>query len=510
MMPHPSNSMTVWSLDRLLFEALGMDGAPAVPVDGIAMDSRRLMRGGLFLACAGLRQHGMEHVADAVAAGAVAILAEPAGEWSLERLSAVADTLSVPLLPVVDLAAKAGELASCYFGDPSSEMRVVGVTGTNGKTSVTQYLAQALAEDWYCGLVGTLGYGFAGRLQDTGHTTPDAVSVQRALSELEREGAQAVAMEVSSHALHQSRVDAVSFHTAVFTNLSRDHLDYHGDMLAYAEAKARLFRRAGISLAVLNIDDSTGRELADELRGRVSTVVCSTNGERPDGFELFVRAGSVRREGHGLRILFDSSWGKGELHCPLLGHFNVENTLLVMGVLLAWGVPLRTVLQRIEALQAVPGRMELFGSDDQPAVVVDFAHTPDALEKVLDSLRPHATGKLCVVFGCGGDRDRGKRPQMGAIAERLADRVVLTDDNPRTEDGAAIIAEIQSGMSRPGSAAVIRNRAEAIREAIAQAGAGDLVLVAGKGHEDYQLIGDLKQPFSDSEQVRRALREWRS
>jgi UDP-N-acetylmuramoyl-L-alanyl-D-glutamate--2,6-diaminopimelate ligase len=346
-----------------------------------------------------------------------------------------------------------------------------------------------------------------GALQPASHTTPDAVRLQALLAELQAAGADAVAMEVSSHALHQHRVAAVPFDTAVFTNLSRDHLDYHGDMDAYAEAKAQLFRAAGLRLAVLNTDDAMGRRLAAELRGRVAGVACGEAPETEALAERFVALRAVATRTDGLVFGFRSSWGEGEVHTPLLGRFNAANLALVLGVLLAWGLEPATVAQRLAGLQAVPGRMQPFGGGARPLVVVDYAHTPDALAQVLESLRAHTERRLHCVFGCGGERDRGKRPLMGAAAERLADRVILTDDNPRGEDGSLIIAEIRAGMRTPDSAAVQRNRALAIRQAIGAAGPGDVVLIAGKGHEAYQQVGDLRLPFSDADQVRQALAE---
>jgi UDP-N-acetylmuramoyl-L-alanyl-D-glutamate--2,6-diaminopimelate ligase len=408
----------------------------------------------------------------------------------------------VPLVVVDDLGRKVSRIAARFHGDPSARLRVVGVTGTNGKTSVTQMLAQALDDDGRCGVLGTLGHGFPGRLAQGSHTTPDPITLQALLAELRDAGASSVAMEVSSHALHQHRVAAVAFDTAVFTNLTRDHLDYHGTMEAYGAAKAELFRYRGLRLAVINADDAFGRRLLEGLRGGPLTVACGECA-RAASAERYVTVTAVDAERNGLRLAYDSSWGEGVVAAPLLGRFNAENLALVLGVLLASGVAPAQAASRLRRLTAVAGRMEaVAGGAGRPLAVIDYAHTPDALAKVLESLRPHAAGRLVCVFGCGGERDPGKRPLMGEVAERLADRVVVTDDNPRGEDGDAIVAGILAGCREPARIEVVRSRAEAIRSALAGAGAEDLVLIAGKGHEDYQLVGDLRLPFSDLDQVR--------
>ena len=475
-------------------------------ITGIALDSRDLEPGDLFLAVSGTAAHGMCFFGQAADAGAAAVLAEPAGDWDRARLAEASAVSPVPLFMVSELGKKAAMLAARFFGQPAHAMRLVGVTGTNGKTSVTHFLANALAARVRAGIVGTLGNGLPEALQAATHTTPDAVGVQAELARQLQLGVKTVAMEVSSHALDQGRVAGVPFHTAVFTNLSRDHQDYHGSMQAYADAKAKLFQRNGLMLAVINADDPVGAHLLNEVSQHTMTVAC---GSAPSAHVLadrFIRAGSIRTEPSGIRLSFDSSWGAGKIRSPLLGRFNAENLLLTLGVLLAWDMPLGVAVDALEALRPVDGRMSLMGGDSKPRVVIDYAHTPDALEKVLSSLREHVRGRLICVFGCGGDRDRGKRPLMGAVAYRLADEVVLTDDNPRAEDGQAIIEQIQEGMGA--GVLVQRDRALAIAKAIADAGKDDLVLVAGKGHEDYQLVGDLKLPFSDFQQVERALMEY--
>ncbi|MEJ2576956.1 MAG: UDP-N-acetylmuramoyl-L-alanyl-D-glutamate--2,6-diaminopimelate ligase [Gammaproteobacteria bacterium] len=497
-------------LDRLLAGLAEVAACPPLAVAGLTLDSRAVEPGWLFLALAGARRHGMAFAGQAARRGAAAILAEPAADWPAARLHAAAAELGIPVLPLAGLAARASTLAARFFGEPGARLRIVGVTGTNGKTSVSQLLAQALSHDGRCGVLGTLGYGFPGSLAPASHTTPDPVSLQRWLAELRDAGAAAVAMEVSSHALHQQRVAAVPFDTAVFTNLTRDHLDYHGTLEAYGETKAELFRRPGLRRAVINADDPFGRRLLGELHGGPLTLAC---GERAaaDAADRWLTVGAVDARRDGLRVRYASSWGEGVIEAPLLGRFNAENLALVLGVLLAWGVAPAEAAARLARLAPVPGRMEAIeGGADQPLAVVDYAHTPDALAKVLASLRDHVAGDLICVFGCGGERDRGKRPLMGEVAERLADRVVLTDDNPRGEDGAAIVAEILAGCRAPNRITVLRNRAQAIRSALRGAGGRDLVLIAGKGHEDYQLVGELRLPFSDAAEVRAALLEARA
>jgi UDP-N-acetylmuramoyl-L-alanyl-D-glutamate--2,6-diaminopimelate ligase len=477
-------------------------------VTGVALDSRDVEPGDLFLAVSGTAVHGMRFFDRAVEAGASVVLAEPAGDWGRARLAEMAATSAVPLFMVSELGKKAGMLAARFFGQPAHAMRVIGVTGTNGKTSVTHFLASALATRVPAGIIGTLGNGVPGELQPATHTTPDAVSVQAELARQQQLGVKALAMEVSSHALDQGRVAGVPFHTAVFTNLSRDHQDYHGSMQAYAEAKARLFQRNGLMLAVINVDDPVGAHLLNEVSQRTQTIACGTTASTHALADRYVHARSIEVEPSGIRVDFDSSWGAGVIRSPLLGRFNAENLLLTLGVLLGWDMSLNAALDALRALQPVDGRMSVLGGDSKPRVVIDYAHTPDALEKVLSSLREHVPGRLVCVFGCGGDRDRGKRPLMGAVAARLADEVVLTDDNPRGEDGQEIIEQILQGMRGDDQVQVQRDRARAIAMAIAGAAQDDLVLVAGKGHEDYQLVGDLKLPFSDFEQVERALMEY--
>jgi len=503
MMPLPVAGEHVWLLSDLLDGWAPVDGGRDRPLTGVALDSRRAMPGSLFLACRGEDRHGLEFAEAAVGNGSVAVAYEPDPEWPDYRTRETAGRLRVPLVPVPHLRARASLIAARFFGHPSDQLEVIGITGTNGKTSVSHFLAQVLGTSRRCGLVGTLGFGFPENLEPPTHTTPDPVSLQEILSQLRERGAQAVAMEVSSHALDQGRADGVRFGSAVFTNLTRDHLDYHGDMEAYAAAKQRLFRTPGLRHAVLNWDDPAGRGMLDLLAPDVAVGVygLAPPARRPARASTWAWAESIDVLPRGLRLAVRSSAGEGDLEVGLLGAFNASNLLAVCTTLLAHGMDLPLILRGLRAVRGVPGRMECFGQPGQPLVVVDYAHTPDALEQSLVTLRHHAAGRVITLFGCGGDRDRGKRPLMGAAAERLSDLVVLTDDNPRREDGDAILEDILGGMREPHRAKVERNRGAAIRWAIAEANAQDVVLVAGKGHETTQQIGDLKVAFSDRAEV---------
>ena len=476
-----------------------LEGIARVPgvanreVRGLQVDSRRVKPGDLFLALPGMVVDGREFIGDAVASGAVAIVYETSDGFVLRGAP-------VPAFAVPDLRRQIGIIADRFYGSPSRRLVVVGVTGTNGKTTCTQLLAQALDQPpRRCAVIGTLGYGFPGALNASIHTTPDAVTVHRLMADFLGQGAAHVTMEVSSHALEQGRVKGVSFDVAVFTNLTRDHLDYHGDMEAYGLAKAGLFATAGLKYAVINHDDGFGRRLLSGIGAPVTTLSYGLDGGD-------IRAREMRFLPDGLSLQVTTPGGEIELHSPLIGRFNACNLLAVLATLLALGVAPEEAAARLARAQAPSGRVERFGGvKGLPLVVVDYAHTPDALEKILLALREHTRGRLWCVFGCGGDRDRGKRPVMGEIAERLADRVVLTDDNPRHEPGDAIIADILGGMRA--STDVIRDRRAAIAAAIRGAGQGDIVLIAGKGHEDYQQVGDERRPYSDREVVRTLMGE---
>lgn len=467
----------------------------------IASDSRRCQAGGLFLALRGARSHGLEHLGDALKRGVSAVAWESCEGVTPPDISGNAVCFEVP-----ELGARVGGIAARFFGQPSVHMDVVGVTGTNGKTSCTHFLAQALE---ICGrstgVIGTLGAGRAGALENLGLTTPEVVEVHRALAAIQDAGGDTVAMEVSSHALDQGRVDAVRFKAAVLTNLTRDHLDYHGTIEDYAAAKERLFHTADLGHAVINCDDPFGAQLADRLSGETGLQVVRVGSNLPSRGGKYVAIESLVARTTGLSLMVDSSWGSATIESTLWGQFNVENLALSLGLLLALGHSLADAAAALQQIQPPPGRMEVFtpSVSGLPAVIVDYAHTPDALEKALRATRAHTSGNIWCVFGCGGERDKGKRPQMGRIAEAAADSVVITDDNPRNEDGDEIVGDILAGMAD--TATVQRDRRSAITFAIEQAGEGDVVLVAGKGHEDYQLVAGERLPYSDRELVRSIL-----
>jgi UDP-N-acetylmuramoyl-L-alanyl-D-glutamate--2,6-diaminopimelate ligase len=478
-------------------------GIPAdLVVSGLVQDSRAVRPGDAFVAIGPVANdmtlHGLRFAAQAQAAGAAAVLFEPPAPAGLPAPPEGA--IAVP-----HLQARIGAIADDFHGHPSRAMTVVGVTGTNGKTSTVQLLAQAWTlRGLRSGSIGTLGAGLHGEVVPTGFTTPLVLQLHALLAQLRDAGAVAVAMEVSSHALDQGRVDGVHFDVAVFTNLTRDHLDYHGDMQAYGQAKAKLMAWPGLKAAVINIDDAFGRALIGELPATTRAIGMSSQGAQGD-----VRAENILLDGEGLAFDLVLGDARFAVQSPLLGRFNVDNLLAVAATLHALGEAPRTIALTLAQLQPVPGRMNRLGGLGQPLVVVDYAHTPDALEQALISLRAHVRGRLICVFGCGGERDRGKRAQMAAIAERHADAVIVTDDNPRSEDGDAIVDEILAGFDDAGAITVERDRAAAIATAIRQANQGDSVLIAGKGHEPYQEIAGVRHPFDDTRVATDALaRAW--
>ena len=490
-------------LADLMPDALQSPQGGEVSIRGLALDSRGVGPGYLFLACRGHDHHGLQHLADARSRGAVAVFYDPDGASTYMPLPA-----GLPAVAVPDLGLKASHIAARFYGDPTAHQHVMAVTGTNGKTSVSLITAQSLSEDGKpCGVLGTVGFGAYGKLGAPTHTTPDAVSTQGWLARFRDQGLGYVSMEASSHALDQGRIDGVHVEVAVFTNLTRDHLDYHGDMPSYAAAKRRLFEHTGLRHAVINLDDAFGRELAASLPAAVKCIGYSLEGrDSPRGTTL---KGSKLVLGSG-GVSFDvtSEAGHGHVESRLLARFNAENLLAVQGVLLALGLDFEASLRALHRARTVPGRMECFGGGrSQALVVVDYAHTPDALEKALQAARAHTRGRLWCVFGCGGERDRGKRPQMGAIVERLADRIVITDDNPRGENGDAIVAEILTGIHDRHRVTVERDRVMAVEQAVHAAMPGDVVLVAGKGHETEQVVGGRRLHHSDRETAARLTEE---
>jgi UDP-N-acetylmuramoyl-L-alanyl-D-glutamate--2,6-diaminopimelate ligase len=472
-----------------------------VIVTGIQMDSRLLRKGDLFLACFGHNHDAREYIDEAIDLGVAAVLAESGGQWQGTRV--IKDVL---VIAIDNLSAKISEIAARFYSNPSKELHVIGITGTNGKTSCCQFIAQALSSLGYqCGTIGTLGYGVYGNLSETQLTTPDAVFTQMALAEMVRDHVDPVVMEVSSVGLHQKRVKAVNFDTAIFTNLSRDHLDYHESMEAYAETKKKLFASEGLKRAIVNLDDSYALSIINTI---AKDVEISTYSIKNSMATVYAEELNLTRRGFNARIV--TPFGKGKVSGRLIGYFNFSNLLAVIAALTSYlsrmgEVDITKVCAHVSELSPVNGRMEIIGEHEEITAVVDYAHTPDGLHCALAGLRDHFGGKIWCVFGCGGNRDKGKRPMMGEIAEKFADKLIVTDDNPRNEDGDEIVQHILSGINDQAAVVVLRDRARAIAFAIENADVGDVVLVAGKGHETYQDIGGNKLIFSDANQVRLAL-----
>ena len=466
----------------------------------ITSDSRRVEAGVAFAAYPGNVADGRQFVPDAIARGAAAVLWETRNfQWDPKWPG--------PHLGVEGLQARLGYIADFIYGSPSKKMWMTGVTGTNGKTSCAQWIAQALDA---CGrraaILGTLGNGLVGALAPARHTTPDVTVLHELLAQFHAAGARAVAMEVSSHGLDQGRVNGASFDVALFTNLTRDHLDYHKTMAAYGAAKAKLFTWPGLRTAVINADDAFGQSLVDAARAHGLRVLTYGFGAAD------ISATAISLDRNGITLDLATPQGKATLRSGMVGAFNAQNLLGVLGVLLASDIPLDDAVAAMTRLAAPPGRMQRLGGDGKPLVVVDFAHTPDALEKVLTALRPTVTDghALVCVFGCGGDRDPGKRPQMGAVAAALADRIVVTSDNPRSEDPNVIANAVVKGIRDAGHRrwSIENDRHVAIATAIQSANAGDVVLVAGKGHETYQERNGQRTPFSDAREALAALAAW--
>jgi UDP-N-acetylmuramoyl-L-alanyl-D-glutamate--2,6-diaminopimelate ligase len=476
----------------------GLADAPAIAINGIATDSRLLQPGFVFLACAGGESHGIDYAGQAIASGAAAVV--------YDSSTADAATVSgiespVPVIAIAGLQQHIGLIANRWFDSPSESIAVTAITGTNGKTTVAMLLAQSMQIlGRRCAYIGTLGKGIEKLGSSGGLTSPACVQLHEILAEFRDDNATHAAIEVSSHALVQGRTDGVRFDSAIFTNLSRDHIDYHGDMQSYFVSKAQLFEHDELQHRIINIDSEYGETLAERFGN--DAVIVSTRIDRPavdhstdDRPFVFVR--SVESDEAGSRVSVETSWGSATFKTELPGRFNVENAALVLALLLRHGIAMSDATAVLGRLSAPPGRMQRVHADavELPTVYVDFAHTPGGLEVALQALRPHCKGKLWCVFGCGGDRDSGKRPLMGEIATKLADRIVVTSDNPRTEDPAMIIADVLAGTSD--DAVVIADRAAAIAFVIARSGASDTILIAGKGHESVQIVGTRSIPFSD-------------
>lgn len=491
---------------RLSHLCQGVTEVPAahdVEITGLTMDSRYVKPGNVFLACPGSIADGHEFIDVAIQKGASAVLCEASKHIFNEAFLITDDGREVPIIAVPHLLVHLGHLAAMFYQDPSAKLTVFGVTGTNGKTSVTQYLAACLTElGKKCAVVGTVGNGFLPQLLPSTHTTPNPLALQDLLTQFLQQGAQAIAMEVSSHGLDQSRVNGVHFDTAVFTNLSHDHLDYHHTMENYGNAKRKLFQMPNLKRAIFNFDDIFGRGLYAEFAGQYSCYAYSVN---PDPVQIdnlpMISASNIILTDHGISADINSPWGQGKLQTPLFGLFNLSNILAVITCLGSQGFALPLILEVVAQVHGVKGRMQLVQKTGHPKVVIDYAHTPDALEKALKAIRSHISAKIWCVFGCGGDRDTSKRPEMGQIAEQYADHIIITNDNPRHEEPEAIAEQIMAGISAPDKVQMILDRAQAICYAIKHAAEKDVILIAGKGHEQYQQFGDEKIDFSDEKIV---------
>lgn len=505
MSPSSPKEMTLSQL--LPNHPLGVAGS--LRVRGLNLDSRTLQPGEAFVALVGAKHDGRDYIPQALANGASTVLVEPCDQWPKDS-----SVNQVPVLAIANLPAQLSSIAGRFYGEPSAQVPLVGITGTNGKTSCALLLAQLSALlQGRAGVLGTLGYALLdggapmdvqiNNLARTGLTTPDPISVQRILADLVAGGARSLTMEVSSHSLVQNRVAGLNFAQAIFTNLTHDHLDYHGDMASYARAKEHLLAMPGLQCAIVNKDDAWASGLLARLPAGVQGLSYSVTDSAAD-----IHLSDRVDQRSGVSALLSSPWGEGELHTSLLGHFNLGNLLAIIAAACQQGLPLAEVLNFVPHLQAAPGRMQPVVVDHESQdiqVIVDYAHTPDALKNTLEALQSHNTGRLWCVFGCGGDRDKAKRPAMGKLAEQYSDYIIVTNDNPRTEDPAQIAADIVRGMDNPNHCLIIADRAKAIDLAVQQARSGDTLLVAGKGHEDYQIFANETLDFSDLFEVRKSL-----
>lgn len=493
--------MTTMKLSELLYHLYDTPIYSDVMVTGLSLDSRTIKPGDLFFACARSLNKDVDlFIAEAIEKGAVAILQE------VDKKSiSVHKKGNVSVFPVHHLDKKVGAMAAQFFGYPSEKLKITGITGTNGKTSISHFIAQALQQqELKCGVVGTLGNGLYGQIKPGPFTTPDAITLQTYLADFLKQHIRYVAMEVSSHGIDQGRINGTKFEVGVFTNLTRDHLDYHGSMEAYGKAKAQFIQSELVKNAVINADDPFGLHLLKSSKNHSYAYSVQRTPEIPSSTAL-VFAENISYSLSGVEATIQSPWGSGTIHSKLIGSFNLSNLLATLTSLCLLKVPFEKALKSVSELKPVSGRMQTFGGNAQPLVIVDYAHTPDALEQTLKAIREHCQGRLMCLFGCGGDRDRGKRPLMAKVAEEIADIVMVTDDNPRTEDPAQIVSDIMEGFVKSKKVSVEHDRSKAIVTIIQSAQQGDCVLIAGKGAEEYQLIGEKKIPFSDIEKVREIL-----
>lgn len=469
-----------------------------IAISNLQVDSRQVTANTLFIAIPGASTDGSLYIKQAIARGAVAVLV--AAPYSSKIVT------TVPIIEVAELTKKLAILANFFYADPSATMKIIGVTGTNGKSSTCHYIAEIFRGlTTQCATIGTLGISAAGGYLPTKNTTPDVLTLQKSLAALASDGIKKVAMEVSSHALLQQRVAGVKFHSVVFTNLTQDHLDYHQTMLNYWQAKLKLFLEFAYQHAVINIDDPYGRQLLPLLPANAQIITYSLKEERQRLANCLV-ATNIQYINYGLRFTLNYQAEKQELTLPILGNFNVANMLAAIGVGLGFGYKLTDILAVVSKITGIPGRMQWYQQQHSPLIVIDYAHTPDALAKALQTLQYYCSGKLCCVFGCGGDRDKTKRPIMLATAVKFSDYVILTQDNPRTENPSKIIADMLSGTTLTKNIIIELDRRAAIEIAIKNASKEDVILIAGKGHEDYQIIGTKQIPFADAQVVEEYLR----
>lgn len=493
MVPEPKISK---DLSALLKDFCQLDAKFNCSIEHLSLDSRISLPNSLFFAVSGQHFDGRDFIEQAIKNGAVACLQE--AEIKPEIQIAEYNGKQIPIISIHNLTQKLGVITSRFYSHPSKQLKMIGVTGTNGKTSICHYLAQALTNaQQKCALLGTAGIGFIDDLEVCALTTPNALEIQSYLANFYQKGAAAVSMEASSHGLEQGRTSGVAFDIAVFTNLTHEHLDYHGSLENYFAAKKRLFTSPGLKTAIINSDNEYGRRLVNELNDSLDIYTYGIEANNEVDLNKHIAAQIRKVNPNGIEVHLQTPWGSANANIPLLGRFNVSNCLAVITCLCVLGIDLREAIAYIEQLKGVLGRMECFGGEQLPLVVVDYAHTPDALANALQELKSCCTGKLWCVFGCGGNRDQYKRQIMGEIAKQHADHIVLTNDNPRQESPEKIVADIQVGIGQSADLVVELDREKAITHAINQALVNDVVLVAGKGHEDYQIIGDQRRPFKD-------------
>ncbi len=493
MISWPDNSPQSSQLDELLAGLGCIEPIPSLKVTGITLDSKKTVAGSLFIAINGSVHHGLNFASEAVSRDAVAIAYDPAGTTDdildFERKACV-------LLAIPRLGKKLELVAGRFYKHPSRDLAVIGITGTNGKTSSSHLLAQALSKSHSCGVIGTLGWGFPDQLKALQNTTPDSLVINGILASFRSRNTEFVAMEVSSHGLDQGRTRGIVFKGAAFTNITRDHLDYHKTMRVYIGAKLKLLEAPGLEFVVINLDDKHADQVLSAVPPNVRILGFSRGDDNKSPFAR-LKFSTLRHDEKGVALQVQFENKSVLVSAPVFCDFNVENLMTALGVMLELGIPLTKAVEVLETVKPVSGRLERFSVEGStPTIIVDYAHTPHALQSILDGLRIHCSGSLWLVFGCGGDRDRGKRPIMGRIAETKSDFVFITDDNPRTEDGDAIVRDILRGCQDPGIT-VMRDRNKAIRTAIERAGVNDLVVIAGKGHENTQEINGKKYPFDD-------------